>query len=181
MKKFILLIFIIVASVTEAYSCECIHSAVSFAKRIKSADLIILGEINEILDHGIIKVKVIELYSGKNETGIIYLLNGGTLCSRSFFDNVGTQYIFAFDQSEIVHNGQTLFEVPSCIESALLYDKEINRVKGNITRMNSFVSRLAYSLRIYKLPINHMTLNRIEKKIIRNKINTNGLKPYQAC
>lgn len=169
MKKIALIIFIMIVSFSEAYSCECIHSAVSFAKRIKCADLIIFGEINEILDDGIIKIKVIKLYSGNIETDIIYLINGATLCSRSFYDNVGTQYIFAFDKSEIVHNGKTLFEVPTCIESALLYDKETNKVKGNITRMNSCVSRLAFSLRVYKYPNNHMTLNRIENKIIRNK------------
>lgn len=169
MKKFTLLIFIVIVRFSEAYPCECIHSAVSFAKRIKSADLIIFGEISEILDDGLIKVKVLELYSGKIETEFLFLLNGANLCSRSFYDNVGTQYIFAFNKSEFVVHGQTLFDVPRCIESALLYDKKTNKVKGNITRMNSFVSRMASSLRVYKYPKNYVTLNRIENKISRNK------------
>lgn len=170
-KRLIILALLLVTINIDAFTCECVHVAASFTKRIKQADLVILGEIMEYTERGHLRVKILKDYSGKSKLDTISIFNGGVIdCLRPFDNDEGSQYVFALDEREDYGDNVLLYEVPFCIESALLVDKETMTVKGNITRLNTFLTRVYFRFGKYDFPNDEMELKKIERKI-RRKLN----------
>ena len=167
MKKilsFLTLIFLLIP--LESYSCECVHIASSFTKRIKQAEEIILGQILNELSNGYLEIEIIKDYSNRMNSGSILLFNGGEIdCLRNFSDDIGKHMIFALSKHPNSTEKQIIYEVPNCIESALYLDEEYEYAEGNITRFNTFKTRMKYFFQSYDFPKNTWRLERIEKRI----------------
>jgi len=169
MKKILLFLTIVLFLIPiESYSCECVHIASSFTKRIKQAEKIILGQIVKELSNGYLEINILRDYSNRINSGSILLFNGGGIdCLRNFSDDIGENMIFALNKHPNSSEKQIIYEVPNCIESALYLDEEFEVAEGNITRFNSFKSRVLYFINIHNFPTNSWRINRIEEKIKR--------------
>jgi hypothetical protein len=105
-------------------------------------------------------------------TGSILLFNGGGIdCLRNFSDDIGKHMIFALHKHTNTTAKQIIYEVPNCIESALYLDEELKYAEGNITRFNTFKTRVKYFFKSYDYPRNRWKIERIERRI-KNKINS---------
>lgn len=133
----------------ESYSCECVHIASSFTKRIKQTDNIVLGQILNELPNSYLEIEIIKDYSNEMNTKSVLLFNGGGIdCLRDFSDDIGKYMTFALNRHSNSTEEHTVFEVTNCIESALYLDKDLTCAEGNITRFNSFYSQILFSFSI---------------------------------
>jgi len=150
----------------ESYSCECVHISSSFTKRIKQAEEIVLGQIVNDLSNGYLEIEIIKDYSNRMNSGSILLFNGGGIdCLRNFSDDIGKHMILAINKNQNSTEKQIIYEVPNCIESALYLDEEFEYAEGNITRFNTFKTRMKYFFQSYTFPKNTWRVERIEKRI----------------
>jgi hypothetical protein len=138
MKRILPFLPFILLMPLESYSCECVHIASSFNKRIKQAEEIVIGQIVNELSNGNLEIEIIKDYSNRMTTGSILLFNGGGIdCLRNFSDDIGKHMIFALHKHTNTTAKQIIYEVPNCIESALYLDEELKYAEGNITRFNT--------------------------------------------
>jgi hypothetical protein len=167
MKKILLFLTIgFLLTPIESYSCECVHIASSFTKRIKQAEKIILGQIVNEPSSGYLEIEIIRDYSNRINSESTLLFNGGGIdCLKNFSDDIGKNMIFALNKHPNSTENQTIYEVPDCIESALYLDEGMKYVEGNITRFNTFKTRVKYFFKSYDFPKNRWRIERIESRI----------------
>jgi len=167
MKNILLFLTIILLLLPlESFSCECVHIASSFTKRIKQAEEIVLGQIVNELSNGYLEIEIIKDYSNRMNVKSILLYNGGGIdCLRNFSDDIGKHMIFALNKHPNSTELQIIYEVPNCLESALYLDEDFENAEGNITRFNTFKTRVKYFLQNYDFPKNTWRVERIERRI----------------
>ena len=144
-------------------STECVRLFYSFKTTIKGADIAIAGEVIHFDEEtGNAFVKVTERFFGNCQD---------TIRCVEYLSITGSKLIMLLEKLNTSDNNS--YSVGECGSYTLYFKSQKNKFSGHITHFNGLICRTLLFCRIYKLPNNHMSYQRIERIIKRkgkNKI-----------